>query len=206
MIRYLIFKINLFRNAKFYPRDYFFNRLVLKTINIKEYINVHKTKLVIQSPTSISFSNKINFGDSPFKVAIRIGTPFFKYERKGDYRHKIFMYKIYLGNYKAKLEYHFFNKKLFFITYSFPDLSDTKKVIGILKKKYKLEDTIDLEVYKIKDAQNNILYLDTSLEFTINYLTGNRSILDAIEGRLEDIIKNKERLERKSDKMLFDSI
>ena len=167
---------------------------------------MHKEKNALYSTEKISFSDKISFGDSPFSLWLKSGKSSFKYEKREEYRHKIVLYKVYFGNYKAKIEYHFFNKKLFFITYSFPELKDPEKVINMIKKKYKIDASIDLETSKIIDANNNILYLDTSLEFTINYFTGDKFIVDSIEGKLIDIVKNIKQKELLSDRILFENL
>lgn len=206
ILKYIVHLKIKYKFNKYYPKDYFFNRLVLKTFNISKYTNVHKSKKGLSSDTDITFDNDINFGDSPFSIWRKLGNSSFKYERKGDYRHKILLYKLYIGNYKTKIEYHFFNKQLFFITYTFPDLNDYSKLKNMIKNKYLDDTNINLEDHKIMDRNNNILYLDTSMEFTLNYFTGNEYIIDHIEGKLSDIKKKVEEQLILSDKILFERI
>jgi hypothetical protein len=186
--------------------DYVCNRIVSKSFNLQKNLYEHESRKTCETDTFIKFRKDIKFGDSPLSLWLKLGKSSYEYVRKSNYKYKILLYKTYLGKIKTKIEYHFFNNKLFFVSYSFSDVLSYNNIIQTLNKKYKLNESISLEKIKVIDKQGTVMYLDRLFEFTINYISGDQSIISDIEEKLSLNISLDNKKEKKQLDILFENL
>lgn len=200
--------MELFKRDRFnyYPNNYLYTKMALKSHYLSNNVHVHQDKKQFFSPIEFKLKNNLKFGISPLMLRFKLGKPFYSYERDSNYKYKILLYKSYIGKYKTKVEYHFFDKKLFFVTYTFSESDNFKTITSILKNKYKIGKNISIEDIKIIDKNKNIIYVDKTFDFTINYLTGDNQLIQAINEKIYEPNRKFNDQVLFSNKILFDTI
>lgn len=177
----IIRKISRLIRAKesFYTRDYYYEKLLNKYKSADSYLSLielqGKQKLITNK--DIVFSENPDFSKNEIKyIKKRYGRPNYTITNNYDFgKIKIYLYRIYLGDFKVKMELHFFKNDLIMYNYTFSHLhneNEKKDVINLLKEKYHIKKSIDLKqghTY-IKDEKNSIIVLSQDIDFTINYV------------------------------------
>ncbi len=166
----------------------FFNNL-MKIINNSNKIKTNIEIKIIENKTI----NEISIKD----IIRKYGNSHYKIINKDLLGIKILFFKRKIGKYKTKLEFHFFNKKLFFYTYNFSDLNieDKNEIKEIIKKKYLVKN-----FNYIIDKSNTIITLNDNVNFSISYLCNNKIILEKIIKSIDFINgehKNQKKIYRK---------
>ncbi|TKS56535.1 hypothetical protein FCN74_05730 [Mesohalobacter halotolerans] len=160
-------------------RDYYYEKLLNKFESIDPYLNLIKlqNKRGLSTNKDIVFSENPEFSKHKIKyIKKRYGRP--NYTIVNNYgfgKIKIYFYRIYLGDHKVNMELHFYKNTLIMYNYTFSHLhNDVQKseVINLLKQKYHIDKTIDLQDTNsyIIDQKNSIIVSSQDIDFTINYV------------------------------------
>jgi len=114
----------------------------------------------------------------------------------------IYMYRIYLGNYRARFKLHFNNGKLVLYTYSFSSLKNEEKneIINTISKKYLKQEKLDVNSEYILDAKNTMITFSEQTNFSINYIF-NTSFISKIKETIKEgeLIKKKRTRKKESE-------
>jgi len=197
---------------RYYLSDYHYRELLNKYNDILIYYNLIK-EIPNKNPKYTSETIKVLDNTSlenitQKKVKGKFGEPNWMINYKQySYNITIIFYRIILGGYKTKLEFHFVNNELFFYNYHFSYLndSDRHKLLKILEKKYLNNNTFKWKNDFIVDKENSIITLENSINFKINYIVQNKDFFNQIKkivlqqklkNNLKKKIKNKELLEK----------
>jgi hypothetical protein len=134
--------------------------------------NSFENKQSILTHIDIKYSDKIKLGAklSEVKKSLRIPYAIINNSKKTDT--KIIICKIILGGKRAKLDMHFCNNKLFYFSYTFSYLhkQEIDELKSVILHKYLGGKSINNDL-NIKDKSDNVISVDDSLEFKINYLS-----------------------------------
>lgn len=170
-------------------------------LNIAEsyYINLFEN---LNSKHKIFTFHTINFFSvyrikqvSVFWLFLKFGKPIRTFHvSKNDTKIKILLYKMYLGDSKVKVEFHFHKRKLVFLKYIFSNLNDKKKrkLINSLALKYTEGKVFNPNDTYISDSKNTIISFYDSYEFEIQYLPSMNFI---------NLIKQKQKQNKKLEKL-----
>ena len=172
---------------KFFPKYYrYYSRNYYKDKSFAIYNNIEslcklfsiKDKQQIITSNKISLHTNISFGSTLRQIKKKLGKPS-SYIRRSvsalDF--KIMYYRFYLGGYKTKQEVHLYENNLFYFNYIFSYLSssDKESLKKLICKKYLQKDCEILDKI-IVDEFGNSLFITDNVDFTINYLNGDKSI------------------------------
>lgn len=133
-------------------------------------------------------NEKIKFNGVEFdyneKQTIEIlGLPRFKIAQSGVLSdHKILFYKYNIEPYKLKVQLHFFNDRFFFGSHTFDiaKVHEMKKIkLGLIEKYF--GEVALANQNSIIDNSNNLILISNSYPVVINYISGNRHLLNSIE-------------------------
>jgi hypothetical protein len=129
-------------------------------------------KSSISSSKPLAFSKYFEFGSSMKLVVNLSGKPSHILE-SNQFGVAILVYNIRVKSSDVKFELHFQNERLFYINYTYLQISDIEKehVIQALSNKYQVQIN-STEIYNqiILDNEGNGLVIDDTEQFSINYL------------------------------------
>lgn len=172
----LIKKINNILNSRKYYNNYF-SQIIKKYKNIDNYTSIFNSVLqdndIIESNVPIRFSDDIDFGACVSSVKKGINTSY-RFIKNPDLCDIIF-FTTKVGGYRITTELHFFKNKIIFFKYTFPSLSNKKKVENLIKKKYKIKEPVTDKINNllVTDTLNNYLKTENEVTFSIYYFTKN---------------------------------
>lgn len=174
------------QNKSYYPRDYYYNKLLNKYNNVESYLSLTRLhdKQALLTDKVISFSDHHDFKANKKKYfKKKYGKPNYSIVNVFPFGNiKIMFYRIKIGGLKTKLELHFFQNTLFMYNYTFSYLkneSEKNQIFNVLKEKYMIdkEKNLALDNCYIKDKNNTVIVLTNSVDFTINYIHNINSVL-----------------------------
>ncbi len=174
----IIHKI-LSNNSKYYLRNYYRDKSFTMYYNIAslcKLFDINKEK--VETKTTIFLNKNINFGSNQHQIKKKLGSPNCYMRRSvNSLDFKILYYRTYLGGHKIKQEVHLYENILYYFNYIFSYLNSSDKEIlkKLLCKKYLHEDCKIMDKVII-DKYGNSLFVTDNVDFTINYLTGDKSI------------------------------
>ena len=172
------FLIYFNRKKRYCFRESYYTRLQENYRDISSYYELahakSKNKRVTDRQISLSRSLKVD-GITPKYITRKTGKPNYRISNNLSIgKVLILFYKIYLGDYKAKLELHFYKKKLFFYCYTFSDLKDEDKdkIIDLLKEKYLSHEKLQLNTKQdyIVDCRRNTITFHNDFDLSIKYV------------------------------------
>lgn len=178
MFRKIIHKITSI-NYRYYTNNYYRNKsftMYYSIASLCKLFDINKEK--IETKTTIFLNKNINFGSNQQQIKKKLGSPNFYIRRSvNSLDFKILCYRMYLGEYKTKQEVHLYKNTLYYFNYIFSYLNSSDKEIlkKLLCKKYLHEDCKIMDKVII-DKYGNSLFVTDNVDFTINYLTGDKSI------------------------------
>lgn len=182
-------KILRFNHSAFYPRDYYYDRLVSKYDNPDFFCSlIDKENLKhIDSAMPIRFSKSIEFGATQEAIVSHLGKPNLVHKKIENFSYKVLFYRFKIGGHKTKCELHLLDNKLFFYTYvlSYLTKAEREELSAIMASKYLDDRTVPISEYKVIDEDNNILIVEDSIDFSIAYLSGNPKIYKQISSALK---------------------
>lgn len=182
-------KIMRFNHSAFYPRDYYYDKLVSKYDNPDFFCTlIDKQNLKrINTATPIRFSSSIEFGASQQSVVHQLGKPNLVHKKIEDFSYKVLFYRFKIGGHKTKCELHLLDDELFFYNYvlSYLTKADREELSAILALKYLNDKTMAIADFKVVDSKNNLLIVDDSIDFSVAYLSGNPTIYKQISHALK---------------------
>lgn len=147
---------------------------------------------------------KISINTSRKKVLYKLGIPSaaFKVSKSVD----ILYYKRKIYKKKTRIEFHFYNEKLFLICVNFSSITenDKKKIINVLESKYGKVGVCKKSV--IKNEQEHAIFIDDSVGLRLYYYCLDSDFLDFLKFNNELELKklNKERL--KHERALYENL
>ena len=172
----------------YYPRYYYYDRLVehykdfstyFKLISLIETNDLLKTKKLITIKDKL-VCNKI----TKRTIKKEFKKPQFEYKiQEKNLRIEIYFYKIYLGAYRAKLEIHMNEGRLFYYNYTFTsnlNNLERQEIINIIQEKYLENELFDESKHIIIDTNGTILHIENSLELKIHYINTNDDIVQLL--------------------------
>ncbi len=155
-----------------YQKDYYYERILTKYHGTEEFNKLLERNLIsLHSKADI----KLEFGDSCLEIKEKYGVPDFKfkfkYKESSIINHKIYFYRLKMGEYKTKCEMHFFDNKLFYKSYTLNYLThdDKCKIIDTISHKY-LDKPFLHKTTKIVDSYGKVILIEDVVDFTIFYL------------------------------------
>ncbi len=209
----LVSKNKTFFTKKYY--DYYYMRIISKYSSPSSYLKLLSninSKKVINTKRPIRFSSSIKFGTNIWKFLIKMGKPNFwlieKYNEK-DADVIILLYKMLLGIYKAKIEFHFYNNRLFMYTITLSNLSsnDIEKIIEIMNKKYQLQEMNKQKLTQYTITNNYHDYITISLlgdkELSLQYFNSKHQAFRVFKELSLETEKRRKKYEKKMETILL---
>ena len=152
------------------PIDFYSESILVKYNEREDFTKLLKRDLIsLRSKVDI----KLEFGDNGEEIKKQYGVPYFKLNKTSSLNHKIYFYRLKIGEHKARCEMHFFNDTLFYKNYALNYLTpdDKYKIIDTLADKY-LDEHFPHKTAKIVDSYGKVVLIDDSdlFHFTISYL------------------------------------
>ena len=195
-----------------YSRDYYYEEILDKYSNGQFYKNLNeKLGNLSKKRTTVDikvFENK-NFDGVFMKNVFRqYGKSNYKVKNEDFPAICILFYKRRIGKYKVKMEFHFYNNKLFFVSYNFPYVSDESyyEVVRVITDKYLEDSCRDLSDIYIIDRNNNIILPDNVFGFSVYYFRPDGNTFNSVLKYMDALIaKNRLRGEM-SRKVLYDRL
>lgn len=128
----------------------------------------------INTNVEISFSRSLKFGCSIKDIKSKFSLGKYHLQKIKDKQIEILIFKMLIGNHKAKCHLHFFKGHLFYYQFSFQNLNKGSNIelIKTLQEKYLFG--IDLLPDQIiTDNFNNCIQIEDDIDLNINYLSLN---------------------------------
>jgi predicted DNA binding CopG/RHH family protein len=122
-----------------YPdQSYFYNtmRTRFESGEFLSAVSVGKNFTSIDTAQKLSFKSSIQFGSSKREVKKTLGTPLIEYTNPQNKSHEVFFYKVFLGNYKARCEFHFFKDAFLVGRYTLSNDANFNSLKKSIEKKY----------------------------------------------------------------------
>lgn len=182
-------------NSIYYShRHYYYGKILSDFNEIGSYITLFEecsNENYLKTKKEICFSNSLKFGSTAKDIKKKLHKPHYHIVGKAPVNTNVFIYKLFLGKHKVRLELHSFEDKLFLFKYTFSSLTPESKneVIDILQKKY-LSKSADFSNQNIVDNFNSCIHIDDSINFSISYLNLNCDFLRYIK-QITETEKNK---------------
>lgn len=200
------FRKLFFQTSRYYSYSYYRDRSFYMYNNLESLCNLFKIeKQEIKTDKTIFLHAKIPFGSNSKLVKRKLGKPMC-YIKKciNTLEFNILFYKMYLGGYKTKQEAHFFEDKLYYFSYVFSYMNDSDKesLKKLICKKY-LKKECDLNNLKIVDKYGSAIFITESVDFTINYLCGDKNLFDKFKSILKEINSERHKLHKKNHEELL---
>lgn len=166
------------RSSYYYPRYYYYERLVEHYKDLSEYyriIAMFEAKTDLKTNEVITLIEKIKFDEITKRIILKkYRKPQFKYKIQEKYLQiEILFYKIYIGGYRVKLELHMYEHKLFYYNYTFTNNLNNQQrqeIIKIIQEKYLQDILFDASKQNIIDENHTQIHIENSLELKIHYL------------------------------------
>ncbi|MEN7546713.1 hypothetical protein AAG747_02260 [Rapidithrix thailandica] len=207
----LLIKDTYLQNRNYYPSRYFhYERIAESYKNPKTYIELCKKstqKNSIRTDKIMSSASRPHFGNTEQEVKKILGKPIINFKQGLPLKTSIFFYKMLIGGFRVKCEFHFSEEKLFLYKYTFPHLPvpNQQEVQSILQEKY-LNQAIDFKSQKIIDSQGNVILVEDSVEYEIYYFDSTHSLFHKAEIIIQNEINKKEEQQRVKVKELYDKL
>ncbi len=198
---------NKYAYYKYYYNKYaYYTNLFHKYTSLKTFLEniFNNTESIEKYHTSeiIKF-NGIDFGVSKKEIKKKFGKPVFKWNNRRIVNHSLFVYKMYIGNYKTNVEFHFYNKVFFAGKYVFSNAlseGDRKKIEKIIFEKYKVNKAeLIQDKLMIVNKQLNSIIIQNEINYTLTYLTGDTFLIDNIHRQIKNINYRIEKIKKHID-------
>lgn len=130
-------------------------------------------KKSISTITDIKFLGDIkNEAITIWKLVGRYGSPS-RYISAETGHNKILIYKLELGGYRVKSEFHFYRNKLFYVSHSFPYIvaKEFPEIIKVILEKYQIPEIEAKNIFTsyIIDSKENVISFRNDMIFSLNY-------------------------------------
>jgi len=174
------------------PKNYYIEKLVNKYRNGKFYFNlIERVEKMDEIKTNvvIEFIDNKKLNEVVINDVIKeYGSSNYKIISEDLLGVEILFYKLKLGEYKMKLEFHFFNDKLFFYSYTFSmnSVKNKNEIIKIIKDKYSVQGLSDKGKNYIIDDNKNMILSNHDINFSIYYLCNPKKIKENIAERIDE--------------------
>ncbi len=175
-------------SRSYYPRYYYDEKLMEHYKDLSEYfriITLIESKTSLKTNEIIAITEKQIFNPIKKKAIIKkYKQPHFKYKiQKKNLKIEIYLYKMYLGGYRVKLEIHMYENKLFYYNYTFrSNITNQQKqeIIKIIQDKYLQDCLLDESKQNIIDENQTILQIENSLELKIHYMNAMDNVVQVM--------------------------
>ena len=122
----------------------------------------------------ISFQG-LPFGIGKNYIFKKMGKARYEYDNNNRVpSHKILFYRTAFKQFKTITQLHLIKDRFFYAKYSFRHVAsdDTNNILTVLRNKYFYTDQFEDKLSQVKDAQQNTILLEKSLNLNIGYLSG----------------------------------
>ncbi len=174
-INNFISRVILGKRLYYFSRDYYYEELLDKYSDGLFYKNL-KDRLALLAGRKSTVEIRVLDGKTPNniirkEVVKKYGRPNYKIKNEAFPDITILFYKRQIGEYKVKLEFHFYKKDLVFFSYNFPYLSPEsyEEVVQIIRDKYLGDGSQDIMDSYIIDRNGNIVLPDNIFGFSVYY-------------------------------------
>lgn len=129
--------------------------------------------------SEITFSNYFGFGSNMEFIKRLIGKPVISLENK-EFDTIILMYMINVHGFNVHFELHFYEGKLFNISYRYKSVTEEEKqqLISALLEKYGISPVTDIGNSILVDPHGNALMFEDGQQFSVNYLSPNSRVME----------------------------
>ncbi len=135
-------------------------------------------KNAVYTDHELSYSEYFGYGSSLGYIVKLTGKPDLVLDNK-DYGIDILIYMLRIKGSEVRFELHFNEEKLFFINYTYFDISDIEKenVIAALTEKYQFNiPSSEIFDHIIIDREGNGLLIENNRDFSVNFLAPSSKI------------------------------
>lgn len=207
---FIIKKLNniLYSGSSKYHTNYYHN-CIHKYKKIENYLSLyaclHNGHTQVKTSEVISFNSKIKFGTNLDEVKKLIKAPFRLVKNTSISDIIFFTHKI--GSYEIIVEFHFFNKKLFFFKQSFTSTHNKSFIYDNLQKKYLSSNKyLSLDNNIIVDDNTSFLKIENEVYLSVYYLTIKFGFYDFLFKMHKQIENKKLEKENEATKKLYEQI
>lgn len=187
-LSYIYRKVNANYNS-YYSHYSYYQKLIEHYNDLSEYLRViylYKSKESLKTNHLISTKEDIGFNTINKKQLLKeFKQPQSKHKMvDNDLNIEIYFYKVYLGEYRVRMEMHLSNDKLFYFNYTFINhLTNHQKndIITIIQDKYLKGATFDILTQKIVDKNEVVLHIEDLMEFKIHYMCASSNSIQMID-------------------------
>lgn len=182
MIKFILYKVILrikdfFLNTKIIPRKYVYSSNSYRSRIDEKYTNINSYTSVVDdflkanfndTPTDISFLG-VKLGTSRKQLLQSLGIPKATITVSSKHDLQVLYYKKSFAKQRARIEFHFYRKKLFYIHVRLSRVNAIirKDLYAVLKKKYgAIHSSKDLGY---KNHNGHTLMINDNLNFNLNY-------------------------------------
>lgn len=200
--------INYFSSTK--SKSYYQNYNLSRYKSLETYLNIYHNcieKKEVITDTEICFSPNIKFGSTIQDV--KRDNPHGCNVLESTEDITILFYRIKVGNYKFRLEMHFFKNKLVFFNYIYRSSQSRKMILNVFTKKYlnskdiKLLDTS--KIY-LTDGLRNHLEIDNSVFLSVHYFTFKYGFFDYLNKMNKNHRMRKVKVQESDESLLLNRI
>jgi hypothetical protein len=166
-------EISFLRNKK--KPQYFIDPLVRNLSKKYEDIDAYLDFLIssrkkLSLPTQVPFKlwKNIRFGNHYKTIKRKLLSPLAEYSGNGLLKTDILLYDYTYRGFPSRIEFHFYEKKLFYVECNLGDMpyQDRMELLQEIKGLYKINE-LETELQKISDPAGNVLTIENGTEFRI---------------------------------------
>ncbi|HOU98273.1 MAG TPA: hypothetical protein PLP65_05450 [Bacteroidales bacterium] len=177
------------KKVKNYYKSYYYKNSFYAYDFFERYNLIETFDKTFSFSSLIHFKGKIEFNISSKEIFIKLGESRYTSNHEEIKNYQILHYKNKINDLKNRSQLHIYNDMFFYGIQLFPYLSSIQKeeLIQLLKNKYSIPSDEHLP-FKIKDKQNNILFVSDNLNLSLDYITGNEMMLSTLFATKEKIL------------------
>ncbi len=194
--------------SKKHKPEYAFNPLI-KSIDKKyedidvyvEFLDATREKINIYTALNIQFTDGFAFGMKPISLKRKLFHPLAEYQSEGLLKTEILLFEISYRGFSTMTEFHFYEKKLFYIECDLIDISHSERteLLDEIKGFYNVKFE-GIKNPKITDARGYIISIENLDKFKIIFADTGNAFFKELEN-IEVFYNKKET----SGKVLLDS-
>ncbi len=173
LFRRAAIEISFFKNKErlLYTIDPLMRSLSKKYDDIDIYLDFFisaRKKLSLPTQVPVKLWKNIRFGNHYKTIKRKLLNSLADYSGNGLLKTDIFLYDYNYRGFPARVEFHFYEKKLFYIECNLGDLAyeNRQELLEEIKGQYKVQ-LMETEIQKISDPTGHILSIENGTDFKI---------------------------------------
>lgn len=210
LLRRIVIEISFFKSKKspLYTIDPEIRSLSKKYEDIDGYLDFFasaRDKLSLPAHIPINLRRNIKFGCHTKNIRRKLFNPLAYYSGNGLLKTDILLYDYNYRGYPAKVEFHLYENKLFYIECNLGDIAfqDRQEILEEIKDQYNIKD-VETHIQKLADPQGNILCIENSNDFKIFMADTSNSFFTELSNI--EIFYNKKQSSDQRDKSVYQPI